>query len=301
MYGGIKKIYTLALIFLISGAACSRNTNQAEVYEPEKNEVRRIISAAPSNTEIITGLKLGERLIAVDPYSRDIEGVPPGLPLIDFFYPDTEAIIGLEPDLILVNEINSFGVADNPFKLLSDIGIRVVQVPTSVSIEGICSDIIFIAEELGVRERGEALVSSMKDEIKNIALAGEKLIAKKSVFFEVSAMPAIVSFGMGTYLNEMIEITGGRNIFAEQKGWFSASDEEIISRNPDIFLALAYHNEDPVSEIKSRRAFEGVNALRNNKVFAIDADSASRPSQNILNALRQMARAINPEYYETAR
>jgi iron complex transport system substrate-binding protein len=287
-----RKIFSGILIVLfITCTGCNRNAGQAPVRE---DGIRRIISAAPSNTEILIGLGLGERLIAVDPYSKDIPGVAAGLPEIDFFHPDTEAIIGLDPDLILTNEINSFGVADNPFKLLGDLGIKVVQVPTSTSIEGIYRDILFVAEALEVKDRGEAVVKAMKEEIDGIAAAGKEVREKKSVYFEVSGAPTLVSLGRGTYLNEMIEIAGGINIFADQQGWFSASAEEIINRNPDIIFAFAYSAENPVSEIMNRRAFESINAIRLNQVYAIDADSASRPSQNIVLALRQIAQVLSP-------
>ena len=300
--------YAVLAIFILVFAitSCSRSSsrsNTGTALHSESTGIKRIISAAPSNTEIIIGLGLGGRLIAVDLYSRDIAGVPESLPLIDFFYPDAEAIIGLEPDMILVNEINSFGVADNPFKLLGDLGINVLQVPTSNSIEGIYSDILMIAEALDVKDRGQALVDSMKDEIKNITEANEKMFNqtanRKTVYFEISSMPTMVTFGEGAYLNEMIEIAGGKNIFAEQRGWFSAGAEEIINRNPDIIFTLVYSGEDAVSEIKNRRSFESINAVRTSQVYAIDADSASRPSQHILRALREMAKAINPDY-ETA-
>jgi iron complex transport system substrate-binding protein len=238
---------------------------------------------------------MGDRLIAVDKYSRGITGVPEGLPEIDFFYPDTEAVIGLEPDLIISNEINSFGVANNPFKLLGDMGIKVVQIPTSASIEGIYGDIILIARAMGVKERGEALVDSMKKEIESIAaLRVKKTTEQKTVYVEVSAVPSLISFGRETFLNEMIEIAGGKNIFADQTGWFSPSVEEIINRNPDIIIAIASPGEDPVSEIKSRASFQSISALKENQVYAVDADSVSRPSHNILLALRQMAQAISP-------
>ena len=301
----------ISAIFLLAG--CSRLPNDRRAANtagsgpaetiPAGKTLSRVISAAPSNTEIIVALGMGERLIAVDKYSGDIQGVPAGLPLIDFFYPDTEAIIGFDPDLILTNEINSFGVADNPFRLLSDLGISVVQVSTSSSIEGIYADIMMIADVLGVKEKGEALVSSMREEIGKMENSGRSMAAqgRKSVYFEISAMPSIVSFGRGVYLDEMIEIAGGRNIFAGESGWFSPAEEEVINRNPDVIFAMAYSGEDPVSDIMNRRSFGGINAVRRNQIFVIDGDSASRPSQNILLALREMVRAINPEYYETAR
>ncbi|MDR1803798.1 MAG: ABC transporter substrate-binding protein [Treponema sp.] len=279
-----------ALLVLYIGTACTRNSLAGEV---QKNETNRIISAAPSNTEIIAALGMGDRLIAVDMYSGGIPGVPSGLPEIDFFYHDTEAIIGLEPDIIFANEINSFGVADNPFKLLGDMGIRVVDIPTSVSIEGIYNDIITIAEVLGVEERGEALVASMKEEIERIAAAAKAAPEKKTVYFEISGPPFMYSFGRGTFLNEMIEIAGGRNIFDDQNSWFSPSAEEIITRNPDIIFTMNYSWEDTVAEMKSRTAFQTITAIKENRVYAIDDNSASRPSQNILPALRQMAEGIN--------
>ena len=296
-----RSLLTAAIFAFIVVTACSRNTAQAGMQKPrtDGNSFNRIISAAPSNTEIITGLGQGDLIIAIDQYSSGISGLQPGLPEIDFFYPDTEAVIALAPDIIFVNEINSYGVADNPFKLLGDLGIRVVEVRTSTSIEGIFTDIIFIAETLGIREKGEILAASIRDEISSIRTAGEKLTKKKSVYFEVSAMPTMVSFGYGTYLNEMIEIAGGVNIFADQNGWFSPSAEEIINRNPDIIFTLLDHGVDPVSEILNRGVFEGVAAIREKQVFMIDADSAARPSQNIIKALREMAQVINPEYYET--
>ena len=193
-------IVMLSLI-IITGTSCSRGVSQSAPIETHKNESLRIISAAPSNTEIIMALGMGDNLIAIDQYSGDVPGLPAELPKIDFFYPDTEAVIGLGPDLIFVNEINSFGVADNPFKLLGDLGIRVIEVRTSTSIEEIYGDIVFIAETLGVKERGEALVLSMREEIENAKASGEKMAEKKSVYFEVSAIPTMVSFGQGTYLN----------------------------------------------------------------------------------------------------
>ena len=290
----VPRLCVMIFAIIIAGTGCGRKAGEAVTAGAGRDENPRIISAAPSNTEIIMALGMGDCLIATDPYSGNVPGLPTGLPQIDFFYPDTEAVIGLAPDMIFVNEINSYGVADNPFKLLGDLGIRVIEVRTSTSIEGICGDIIFIAETLGAGKRGEELVSSMKEEIESIRAAGEKMTEKKSVYFEVSAMPLMVSFGRETYLNEMIEIAGGENIFSDQKGWFSPSAEEIVIRDPEIILTFMYQGEDPVEGIMSRGAFENIRAVRQKQVFVIDADSASRPSHNILKALGEMAGAINP-------
>ena len=281
---------------MLAAAGCSRSAAPAPAGQSNNPPaLKRIISAAPSNTEIVTGLGMGGLLIAVDKYSGEIPGVPPGLPQIDFFYPDTEAIIGLAPDLILVNEVNTFGVADNPFKLLGDLGIKVAYVPASSSIEGIYRDILLIAETLGIGEKGEALVQSMKDEIAEISAAKNAAdpSERKSVYFEIDSNPSIVTFGHGVYLDEMIEIAGGKNIFAEQKGYFSPSEEEIINRDPEVIFVLLYHGYDIQAGIAGRRSFENIRAIKENRIYTIDADSAARPSQNIMLALREIVKALD--------
>lgn len=259
----------------------------------------RIISAAPSNTEIIVGLGLADRLIAVDPYSKDIEGVRPDLPEVDFFYPDAEAIIGLAPDIIISNEINNFGAADSPFKPLVDVGINLVQIPTSTSIEGIYGDIIAIAENLGVRQRGEALAGGLKIEVDKIARIGETVKDRKKVYFEVSPEPYLVSLGTGTYIHEMIELLGAVNIFADQKGWFAPSAEAILERNPDVIFCMSpMDGEDPAVELLNRESFETISAIKEGRVYVVDSNSAGRPSQNIIPALKRMAYAVYPDLYE---
>ena len=287
-------IISLIAVFFIA-AGCSRTAAAAPDSAGIPPTIGKIISSSPSNTEITVGLGMGEFLIAIDKYSGNIPGLPAGLTEIDFFYPDIEAIIGLNPDIILVNEINSYGVADNPFKLLGDLGIKVVNVPASNSIDGICGDIMLVAEALGVKDRGEILVKSMKDEIAEIIAAVESADGhnRKSVYFEIASIPTLVTFGQGVYINEMIEIAGGRNIFTDQKGWFSASEEEIINRNPDIIFVLVYHGSDIITDVYSRGAFRNINAVKEGRVYSINEDSAARASHNIMKALREMARILN--------
>jgi iron complex transport system substrate-binding protein len=296
-----KKLSTLFLITLfLALAGCKQGGKQETgIAGSSAPSSPRIISAAPSNTEIIVGLGMGDLLIAIDPYSKDIPGVRQDLTEVDFFYPDTEAVIGLDPDFIITNEINNFGTADSPFTLLGAMGIKVVQVPTSTSIEGIYGDILLIAKTLGVEERGNQIVSSMKDEVKRITAKAGTITAKRSVYFEISPAPTMVTFGKGAYLNEIIELIGASNIFASEQGWFTPSAEAIIDRNPDVIITMAYSGEDSAGEIKTRQGFETINAVKQNRIYSIEANPASRPSQNVITALKQMALAVYPEIYET--
>ena len=115
-------------------------------------KVNTIISTAPSNTEILVALGLADKLVAIDKYSADVDGVRKDLPEIDFRNPDAETLVGLKPDIIIASGHNKTGNED-PFAAVKEAGIDVVYIPTSSSIEGIYEDINFIAKVTGT-ERG---------------------------------------------------------------------------------------------------------------------------------------------------
>lgn len=300
----MKKILALIMtlsIFVLSG--CSSQTDRMvtdregrEVNIPTK--IEKIISTAPSNTEVLMALGLGDKLVAIDKYSTDIEGINTELPQIDFSNPDAETIIGLGPDIVIASGHNKTGSVEDPFKAISEAGIPVVYIPSSDSIDGIYKDIEFIADVVNERSKGKEIVDDMKAQVEEIKAIGDTITDKKSVYFEISPAPYLSSFGKSTFLNEMIEIIGAKNIFENEEGWISPTAEAIIDANPDVIITNAGYMENPTEEIKSRDAWENVNAIKNNEVYLVDQNASSRPSQNVIKALEQMAKAVYPEHYE---
>ena len=124
-------------------------------------KVNTIISTAPSNTEILVKLGLADKLIAIDKYSADVEGIRQDLPKIDFRNPDAETLVGLKPDIIIASGHNKSGNED-PFAAVKEAGIEVVYIPSSSSIEGIYEDINFIAKITGTEKKGIEIVDNMK-------------------------------------------------------------------------------------------------------------------------------------------
>lgn len=293
-------ILTVFMMFIMVG--CS-SESEKEVTDREGRKVNiptkieKIISTAPSNTEVIVDLGLSDKLVAIDKYSSDVEGVNKDLTKIDFSNPDAETIIGLEPDIIIASGHNKTGSSEDPFKVISEAGIPVVYIPSSESIDGIYKDIEFIADVLGAPKNGQALISDMKSQIENISKIGKTITNKKKVYFEISPAPSLFTFGNSTFLNEMIEIIGAENIFKDEKGWVSPSAESIIDKNPDVILTNVNYIDNPIDEIKNRDGFENITAVKENKIYQIDTNSASRPSHKIIIALNQMAQAIYPEKY----
>ncbi|MCL1836454.1 MAG: ABC transporter substrate-binding protein [Treponema sp.] len=263
-----------------------------------KGPVNRVVSTAPSNTEIIADLGMAHTLVAIDRHSANVGGLPENLPLLDFFYPDAEVIIGLEPDIIIASGHNPTGTGEDPFRLLRETGIAVVYIPMSRSIEDIYRDIDFIAGLLQAQENGEKLIDSMKAQIAEITQYVPLIETRKSVYFEVSAAPDMITFGRDSFIGDMISVIGARNIF-ENDNWFvTPGAESIIDRNPDVILTNVNYIDDPIGEIKSRPGFDHINAVINNRVYQIDTDSSVRPSARIVLALRQMSHAVYPEWNE---
>ncbi|MBE6054821.1 MAG: ABC transporter substrate-binding protein [Clostridium sartagoforme] len=263
------------------------------------NKIEKIISTAPSNTEVLIALGLSDKLVAIDKYSSDVEGVNKDLPQIDFRNPDAETLISLEPDIIVASGHNKVGDED-PFKLVKEAGIPVVYIPSSYSIEGIYGDIEFIAEITKTEEKGKEIVESMKKEVEDIRAIGDKITDKKRVYFEIGSAPTLYSFGKDTFLNEMISIIGAENIFANEESWISPSQEAVITANPDVILTNVpeVNGINPVDEIKSREGWDSLTAVKEEQVYAIDKNASSRPSQNVIKALKEMAKAIYPNEYK---
>ena len=237
-----KLLSVLLCLVMLFTVACNNGTKEETVTDREGNEVtiptniEKIVSTAPSNTEILTALGMGDKIVCMDTYSEGIEGVKEDVVKMDFTAPDAEEIIGLEPDIIIASGYNKAGSSDDPFKSLSDAGIPVVYIPSSESIEGIYKDIEFVASIVNQEDKGKEIVDGMKSDIEEISTIGKTIKDKKKVYLEIGPAPTLYSVGKSTFLNEMIEIIGAENIFANENSWISPSEESVIDANPDVIL-----------------------------------------------------------------
>ncbi len=312
----MKKLISIALVVIMIATmltACSQKQTQTvqttksqeiplALKDPAgnqitvPNEINKIISMAPSITEVLVDLGFGDKIIAVDTQSKDIPGLPSGIPYIDMMSPDVEQLTALKPDIVIASTITMSG-GNDPLKQLRDMGICLAYIPSSDSIEGIYSDLMFIARILNAEEKGESLVNTMKEKIAEIKKIGDTITSKKSVYFEISAAPYLYSFGKGVFLNEMIEIIGAKNVLGDKEGWISVSDESIVASNPDVIITNVNYIENSIDEIKSRSGWENINAIKNNEVYYVDNMASSLPNHNIVKALEQMAKAVYPDKY----
>lgn len=312
----MKKILSILLagMMILSFSACGKDSSSSnlsstsvaqadekEIINREGNkvevpaEINKIISTSPSNTEILTGLGLGNKIIATDSFSTGIEGLKSGIPTFDMANVDMEQVIALKPDAIFINEISKAGEADK-YAPLKDAGINVIYIPAATSLQDIMDDITFISKYTKTSAKGQEFVESIKKSIEDVKSKVALLSSNPpTVYFEVSPAPYLYSTGNGTYINEIIEICGGKNIYADQKGWLSNTDESVLKANPDIIITNCAYDGYSYTEINSRAGWNTINAVKNQKVILVDTNASSRASQNIVKAIQEIAKAIHPE------
>lgn len=291
----------LSIILMFAVTAC--NSSQPTVKDREGNDIilpekiNRIVSTAPSNTEILVALGLGDKIIGADKYSKDVEGINPDVTFFDMMNPDAETIVNLNPDIIIASEINKLGGRD-PFSLLKESGTSVVYIPISDSIQGIYDDISFIGEVTGTKDKADKIIENMKDEIDKYRKIGEGITKRKKVYFEISPAPNLFTFGKGSFLQEILEIAGVDNVFADKGKGIAISSEAVLEANPEVILTNVNYIENPIEELKNRDGWDSIAAVASDQVFYIDANSSSRPTQNIIKALKEIAHAVYPDIYE---
>jgi len=255
---------------------------------------------APSCTTILASLGLASTLVAVDTWSASVPGVSKDAIQFDMMKPDVEKLITLEPDLLFVSTITQEGTSRDPFAPLSDAGTKVIYMPTGKNLEDIRNDIAKVAEITGKVSEGKKVIDEMNKNIDKISAVAKTIPKEKrrTVFFEISAAPYIYSFGAGVYLDELLGAAGAINALEKETGWISVSGEAILTANPDVILTNVGYLPDPVGEICARPGWSSIKAVREKRVYLIDANSSSQPGPNVVKALGEIAKAVYPEYFK---
>lgn len=286
---GILGVLLLVVAIMALGGCAAEGRTITDLEGNEvvlANKVERIVSTAPSNTKILVELGLKDQVVGISNYDT-LEG---DYLRIDFRNPDVEAIVALEPDVIIASGHNKTGDED-PFKLLKEAGIAVVYIPSADSIEGIYESIDFIGDVVDLKTEASKLVADMKADIEAVKARAAEVTEVKKIYFEISPSPSIFTTGSGTFQHELIEVIGAENIFASETGWFSPSVEDILDREPDVIITNVTYMENSMEEIKSREGFADF------EVALIDGDLTSQPAPGVVEALWMLGKLVYPEVF----
>jgi iron complex transport system substrate-binding protein len=205
-----------------------------------------------------------------------------------------EKIIAAAPDII----IGLVGWTEADIQKLSDLGIKVYIVEAN-TVAGVYTEITNMGKILGLNEDALKMIGELKKQVDEITseVASLGQSQKPKVFYEVWNEP-LMSAGKNTFINGLIEMSGGINIVAEDglEGWPEYSIEKLIQNNPDVIIAPMSLAPD-AGAILSEARFSKIAAITNKRVYIIPDNPVSRPSQNIIKGLTMIAQAIHPEIF----
>ncbi len=252
---------------------------------------QRIVSLAPGITETLYALGLGDRIVGVTTFCDWPAAALAKERIGGFTNPSIEKIVALKPDLILAT---ADGNRKETVEQLERLGLA-VYVTNPVNTRGVLNSMIRIGEITNRRQAAEELAEKLQKRLDRITLQ-VRARKKPRVFFQLGLEPMITA-GAGTLINEVIERAGGMNIAGRDIANYPRySVEGVIGASPDIIIFSPMVNDKTyVSVKKFWRNFPQIPAIKNNKLYPIDANLINRASPRIIDAVEMMALMIYPD------
>lgn len=265
-------------------------------YTINEGNPQRIVSLAPSNTEILFAIGAGDRVVGVTDYCNYppevLEGKENGgiVSIGGYTTIDIERVVSLKPDLVVA----SYGNGIENIETLRRLGLTVIAFDPK-SVEDVMKDIILIGVATGEKENATKLVQEMLERIEKVR-EGVKDRPKVRVAHILWYDPIWVS-GKNTFIDEVIRLAGGENVF-NFDGWRTVSVEDLIAANPDVIIVSSGsgmgRGKDVVYEwVVSDDRLIGIKAVKDGRVYVVDADIISRPSYRLAEAVEVVAELIH--------
>ncbi len=280
-----------AVVLATLGAGCTQSSNQsggiAVTDDAGRNVTiaqtpNRIVSLAPSITEDLFALGLGNKVVGVDSYSD----YPPAALNITtvggFSTPSVEKIVSVKPDMVFASNLSASVIPT----LAADGIPTVVLNPTSLN--GILNDLSLIGTVTGSTGNSSGLVANLTQRMVNVE--NLPIASHPSVLYLVYWNPAYTA-GNDTFENSIITTAGGVNLAAEANltGYPTMSKESIIALNPQIIICNGGMNSTLIQQVKSDPTLSNLDAIKNGKVYIVNSDIISHPGPRAFDVLDWMA------------
>ncbi len=294
--GEICNFFLLILLFLFIGS----NSYGANFTDEVGRKVellappQRLVSVAPSVTEVLFALGLGERVVGVSTYCNYPPEALKKEKVGGYITPSVEKIIALRPDLVI-------GTADGDLKSLvnklASLGIP-VYITNPRSVSGVITSILHIGEVTFSQLAAKRVVDSMERKMETVR---EKVQGRPRLrVLHVLAYDPLISSGKGTFGDDLIRLAGGTNVAQSAQGKHPRySMEEMIARNPEVIILSSMKSKDPLADQRQWwERWKEISAVRFGRIYVIDSDLIHRPSPRIVDGLEEMAKAVHPEAFE---
>ncbi|MFW6149985.1 MAG: ABC transporter substrate-binding protein [Chloroflexota bacterium] len=255
----------------------------------------RIVSLAPSNTEILYALGLEDRVVGVTDYCDYPPEAEQKPKVGGYSTPDIERIVALEPDLVLATDMHEQEIIPN----LTARGLAVVALEPH-DLQGILADIRLVGRVTGTDATAAQVTGEMQDRIDTVADKVASAGERPRVVY-ITWHDPLWSVGTGTIIHELMEQAGGHNIFHDATGHKAVSLEPIIARDPQVIVAGTGHGaakESPLRWARQETRLAVVQARKNGRVHGIDADLMTRGGPRVVQALEKLASFFHPDAFD---
>jgi iron complex transport system substrate-binding protein len=253
--------------------------------------MKRIVSLAPSITEILFDLGLNEDIAGVTDFCDYPEAALNKPKIGGFVNPSMEKIVSLKPDLIIATRD---GNRPETIQTLEDLGFS-VYVTDPKGFDGVMKTIKDVGEVVGRGEESRRIARNMMIKKEYVVTLTQSL-PKPSVFFQVGEAP-MITVGRGTLANDLIRLAGGRSISEnERMNYPIYSIETVISKAPEIIIISSMESKkNYLNLIKMWQNWKSIPAVKRKAVYVVDSNLVDRPSPRIIEGLEAIVRMIHPE------
>ncbi len=259
---------------------------------------QRIITLGPSSLESLFAIGAGDQVIGREEFSTYPEEALEVASVGSLWGEiPTEAILALEPDLVIAPEI----ISPEQVQTLEDLGLTVYFQSNPTDFEGLWENLRDLAVLSGHEDAAEALIADLDARVKAVLDVIAPLSYLPSVFYELDATDPQNPYtvGSGTFIDTIISMAGGFNLGSVLEGQYAPiSSEEIITQNPEIILlADAPYGITPES-VAERAGWDTIQAVVNGAVYEFDPFLVSVPGPRLVDGLEAMAQILHPEAFE---
>lgn len=257
---------------------------------------QRIVSLAPSNTEILFAVGAGSQVVGRDEFSD----YPPEAASISsiggsFGEYNVEAILALEPDLVLAAEINPPELVQQ----LEDLGLTVYYIGNPTTLEEMYANLETAAGLTG--HDASELVDSLKARVAAVDEKIAPLSSRIPVFYEIDATDPSKpwTYGPGTFGDLLISRAGGYNIGGIASDPYpQISIEQVVAANPSVIILGDSMWGVTAEAVKERPGWETLPAVQSDSIYPFDDNLVSRPGPRLVDGLEQLAKLLRPDLFE---
>lgn len=282
------------LIHPPSSAVAKTVTDQFGRHVRVPDRPVRIVSMAPSITEILFALDLSDRLVGATQFS-DYPAAAGKLPKVgSYVYLDVEKIVALKPDLCLaVKDGNPISVVSK----LESVDIPVYAVDPR-NLDAVMDTLLELGRLLDVNHKAKAIVADMTGRIQQVKRQVSGAAHRPVVFFQIGISP-IVSVGTRTFIHELIVMAGGKNPAQGRTPYPRFSKEQVIRMRPEVMIITSMARQAVFEQVRSDwQQWPELPAVKNDRIFLVESNVMDRPTPRLVDGLELMARLIHPDRFK---